>query len=76
MAGSSDNRIALDTDNMRDIGAGYTVSCSNAIQIEVRFNVGPDVGSDPENQFKRVGWAPTRPVPFWTFCAGLMVIDW
>jgi len=39
MAGSSDNRIALDTDNMRDIDSGYTVSCSNAIQIEVRFNV-------------------------------------
>ncbi len=25
---------------------------------------------------RTLGCNPTRPVPFWTFCAGLMVIDW
>jgi hypothetical protein len=39
MAGSSDNRITLDADNMRDIAATYTVGCSNAIQIKQRFNL-------------------------------------
>jgi len=38
-ADSSDKRIAIDTDIMRDIGAAYTVCCSHAIQIEGRFNV-------------------------------------
>jgi len=36
-ADSSDKRIAIDTDIMRDIGAAYTVCCSHAIQIEGRF---------------------------------------
>jgi hypothetical protein len=39
MAGSSDRRIAIDTDDMRDISATYTGCCSNAIQIEVCFNI-------------------------------------
>ena len=39
MAGSSDKRIVLDTDKMRDIAATYTVCCSNAIQIKARFNI-------------------------------------
>jgi hypothetical protein len=39
MAGSSDKRIVLDTDNMRDIAATYTVGCSNAIQIKPRSNL-------------------------------------
>ena len=30
MAGSSDKSIALDTENVRDIGATYTVGYSNA----------------------------------------------
>jgi hypothetical protein len=30
MAGSSDKRIALDTENVRDIGATYMVCYSNA----------------------------------------------
>jgi hypothetical protein len=39
MAGSSDKRIVLDTDNMRDIAATYTVGGSNAIQIKPRSNL-------------------------------------
>jgi hypothetical protein len=39
MAGSSDKRIALNTDNMRDIAATYAVGCSNAIQIKPRSNL-------------------------------------
>jgi hypothetical protein len=45
MAGSSDKRIALNTDNMRDIAATYAVGCSNAIQIKPRFNL------ESENKF-------------------------
>ena len=49
MAGSSDRSIALDTENVRDIGATYTVGYSNATVVR-NFGSQPSaLGSDQPN---------------------------
>jgi hypothetical protein len=49
MAGSSDKSIALDTENVRDIGAMYTVGYSNATDRQkLRFQSSA-LGSDQPN---------------------------
>jgi hypothetical protein len=37
MAGSSDNRMALDAENVRDIGATYTLGYANATITGIGF---------------------------------------
>ena len=50
MAGSSDKSIALDTENVRDIGATYTVGYSNATDRQkLRFQSSA-LGSDQPNE--------------------------
>ena len=49
MAGSSDKSIALDTENVRDIGATYTVGYSNATGRQKLRSQRSALGSDQPN---------------------------
>jgi hypothetical protein len=49
MAGSSDKSIALDAENVRDIGATYTVGYSNATGRQKLRSQPSALGSDQPN---------------------------